>query len=123
MKSFKVQPFSQRIYVSQNASQTVTRYNNHAGCDEKTSEEELHGCRGIAFHLAPTGKSLALFLLYLPADWNHSNFADISTLFHEALHLTHFVMDYCSLPLALESTEAQAYLMEHIADMVQRKLN
>lgn len=123
MKSFKVQPFAQRIYVSQDSHQTVTRYNNHAGCDEKTSLGELSGCRGMAFHLMPKGKSPALFLLYLPDDWSRNTFVDISTLFHEALHLTHFVMDYCALPLGLESTEAQAYLMEHIADMVQRKLN
>jgi hypothetical protein len=115
LKSFKVQPFGQRVYVSREPSRVVSRYNNHAAAEDKCTLEELAGCRGMAIHLEPKGKSKVLFLLYLRG-W------DPTTLFHESLHMAHFLMEYCSAPINMESTEMQAYLMEHIADNAAKKL-
>lgn len=115
MKSFLVQPFHQRVYVSQDPAAFSSKVNKYAPADEQMEAKELDDCRGMAVHLCKDGK-VALFMLYLRNDY------DDTTLFHECLHLAHYMMDYCSAPISMESTELQAYLMEHIAATTRKKL-
>ena len=115
MKSFLVQPFHQRVYVTAGSQEFQRKYNSYAPETERMELKELEDCRGMAVHLTKKNKP-ALFMLYLAYDY------DDSTLFHECLHLAHFVMEYASAPISLESTETQAYLMEHIAATTRKKL-
>lgn len=113
MKSFLVQPFHQRVHVATRPAEFIAKYNRHCTESEKMHLKELHQCRGMAAHL-DEGKPL--FILYLPEN------VSCGTLFHECLHMTHFIMDYASAPISMESTETQAYLMESIAATVRKKL-
>ena len=115
MKSFLVQPFCQRIYVTDDPQAFVRKYNRHAPDDARMTVSELNTCVGMAAHLdSPTNSPV--FIIYLRAD------SDDATLYHEALHMTHYVMDYSGAPLSIESTETQAYLMTYIADITRKKL-
>ena len=87
MKSFLVQPFHQRIHISQNAKAFRSKFNKYAPIDEHMDDKELEDCRGMAVHLTKDGKQ-ALFMLFLRHDY------DDSTLSHEELHLAHFIMNY-----------------------------
>lgn len=114
MKSFMVQPFSQRVYVTKDKKQFSSRYNRNIGNGEKMTITELESCAGMAVHLERKEKA-ALFMMYMRDDCPY-------TLFHESLHMAHFIMHYCDAPINLESTETQAYLLEHIAKMTHKKL-
>tara|TARA_B110000908_G_scaffold154880_1_gene192594 strand:+ start:333 stop:677 length:345 start_codon:yes stop_codon:yes gene_type:complete len=113
LKSFLVQPFHQRVHVTTASGEFIAKYNRHCTESEKIQIKELDQCRGMAVHL-DEGKPL--FMLYLPGD------VSCGTLFHECLHMAHFIMDYASAPVSLESTETQAYLMENIAATVRKKI-
>ncbi len=122
MKSFIVQPWNQRVYVSSDPARVIARYNRHSDAEEKMTLDELENCRGMAIHLQPKGKCKTLFLLFLSPSWDPTHFADLQTLHHEALHMGHFLMEYCGQPINMDSTETQAYLMEHIAERARRKM-
>ena len=113
MKSFLVQPFHQRVHLATEVEECVTKYNKHCGQLEKMTVKELQKCRGMAIHL---DESKPLFMIYVPHDVSHG------TLFHECLHMTHFIMQFSSAPITLESTEIQAYMMENIAENIRKKL-
>jgi hypothetical protein len=115
MKSFLIQPFHQRIHLTTIPGEFRRKYNAHAPENGLMELSEFEECRGMAAHLVKKGKP-ALFMLYLSHDY------DEGTLYHESLHLAHFVMDYASAPISMESTETQAYLMEHIAATARNKL-
>lgn len=115
MKSFLIQPFHQRVHVTADPQEFQRKYNTYASETERMELKELEDCRGMATHLLKKDKA-ALFMLYLEP--NH----DDSTLFHECLHMAHFVMDYVCAPISMESTETQAYLMESIVANVRKKL-
>ena len=115
MKSFLVQPFHQRVYVTTDPHKFKNKYNSYAIETDRMELKELADCRGMAVHLTKKNKP-ALFMLYLADEYEDS------TLFHECLHLAHFVMEYASAPISVESTETQAYLMEYIAATTRKKL-
>lgn len=116
MKSFRVPPFNVRVYVTSEPEEFVKRHNLYASSDDAMDEGELTGCLGMAAHQVRAKAPHALFLLYLPPD------CTAGTLFHEALHLTHFLMEYHGMPIDMESTELQAYTMEYVAAQAARKL-
>lgn len=117
MRSFTVQPFDKKVYLTSDPAEFTRRYNLYASTEPMT-ESELKGCRGMAAHVVRDDKAPhALFLLYLPQDY------DVSTVFHEALHMAHFLMDYTGMPIDMESTELQAYTMEYIAGQVFKRLS
>ena len=122
MKSFKVEPWGQRVYVSSDSKKVMARYNNHAACVEKETAEDFLDCRGCAYYLPAKGRNKVLFMYYVSPSWSPLVWDDLSTLFHEALHMAHYLMEYCGAPINLDSTETQAYLMEHIALMARKKL-
>ena len=102
-----VQPFGQRVYVTADAKAFVRAYNR---ISEVAMElDEADRCDGMAVR----GEK---FLIYVRPG------ADHSTYYHEALHMAHFIMEHCAQDINLESTETQAYLMEHIAESVRKKL-
>jgi len=75
------------------------------------------GCKGMAAHVFRKRKAPhALFIMYVAPD------APPSVVYHEALHLTHMLMDYTGMPIDYESTETQAYTMEHIATAALGKI-
>lgn len=76
---------------------------------------DMDNIRGMAAHLEEEGKPV-LFMLYLTVG------CDASTLYHEALHMAHYVMAFSGAPISLDSSEMQAYLMEHIAESAQKKM-
>jgi hypothetical protein len=115
MKSFLSQPFCQRIYLTLDPLAFTRRYNRYAADDEKMLITELEDCVGMAAHLEAKGKS-PLFMMYLQSD------CDDATLYHESLHLAHYLMDFSGAPISMDSTETQAYLMTHIAAMAKEKL-
>lgn len=115
MKSFTVQPFGQRIHVTADAAEFVRRHNRHAPEAERTTLQEIAGCAGMASHFEVHGDD-AVFLLYMREDY------DADTLYHESLHLAHFVMHFCNVPISVESTETQAYLMGDIATRAAEKI-
>ena len=129
MKSFLIEPWGQRVYVSSDPKRTMSRYNKHPSCagEDQTSLEELLENRGMAMHFEGKGQNKPLFLFWLAPDQQlpqltAKEWEAISTVFHEALHMAHYLMDYCGAPINMDSTETQAYLMEHIAEMVRKKL-
>lgn len=113
MKSFLVQPFHQRVHLTTEVGEFIAKYNRYCVESEKMTEKELESCVGMAIHL-DEGKPL--FMLYIPLT------VSCGTLFHEALHMAHFIMHYASAPVSMESTETQAYLMENIASSIRKKL-
>lgn len=112
MKSFLVQPFHQRVYLTSDVTEFVSKYNKHCVESEKVTPRELASCLGMAVHL---DEDKPLFMLYLP------ELVSCGTLFHEALHMAHFIMHYSSAPVSIESTETQAYLMENIVSSIRKK--
>ena len=113
MKSFLVQPFHQRVHITTTVEECVAKYNKHCGELEKMTLKEMAKCRGMAVHLDETKP---LFMIYVPQDVPHG------TLYHECLHMAHFIMHYSSAPISMDSTETQAYMMENIAENVRKKL-
>ena len=114
MKSFMVQPFAQRVSCTKDKKQFASRYNRNVGDGEKLTIAELDTCSGMAVYLDKRDKP-PLFMIFLSTDCTF-------TLFHESLHMTHFIMSYCDAPINIESTETQAYLLEYIAKQGRLKL-
>ena len=58
-----------------------------------------------------------LLLIYLPNGYNEE------VLWHECLHMTHFIMKYHGIDVdeSVSSSETQCYLQAHIVDQVKRK--
>lgn len=113
MKSFRAEPFNQRIGVTTDPKQCVAWYNRYQP-SKKMTIEELGDCCGMALYL-PKREAEPRFVIYMDKE------LDISTLFHESLHAAHNVMKYCCVDINYGSTETQAYLMEHIAGKVREK--
>lgn len=113
MKSFLVQPFHQRVYITTVIGECLAKYNRNCGELEKLTLKEMVGCRGMAMHL---DEVKPLFMIYVTKDVSHG------TLYHECLHMAHFIMHYSSAPISLDSTEIQAYMMENIAENIRKKL-
>jgi len=58
-------------------------------------------------------------LIYL----NEDEGLEEGTIFHEALHATHFLMDSRGIPIALETTEVAAYTQGHIVEIVLKQVD
>jgi len=113
LKSFLVQPFHQRVHITTEVGEFVSKYNKCCGDTDKMTIKEMDNCRGMAAHL-DEGKPL--FMIFVPQDVPHG------TLYHECLHMAHYIMHYSSAPISMDSTETQAYMMENIADNIRKKL-
>ena len=48
--------------------------------------------------------------------------ADNFTIWHEALHIVHFMLDARGIPLTVENTEVQAYLQETVVKVLQKEI-
>lgn len=116
MKSFTAQPFGFRVHVTSCPKEFTTRHNLYAPPYAHMKPEEAARCAGMADHQVREKSPHALFLMYLPEGFS------MSTLFHESLHMAHYIMEYAGSPIDLESTETQAYLMEYIAESALKKL-
>ena len=114
MKSFMMQPFDKRVYITQCPVEFANRYSLYD--TEVMLPEELNACQGMAGHVVRNKAPNALFIIYLAQG------TPPSVLWHESLHMTHFLMDYCGMPIDMESTELQAYTMECIAMMAAKRL-
>lgn len=115
MKSFIVQPFAQKIGVTSDPKAFIEWWNKYNANVDKMDLKELGRCQGMAAALDDRPK-LPQYVIYMPVDFT------VTAVFHEALHMAHFVMERCMAPINAESTETQAYLMEHIAEKVMEKL-
>ena len=115
MKSFVVQPFAQKIGVTSDPKEFLAWWNKYNENADKMDFKQLARCQGMAAALDERPK-LPQYVIYLPVDYT------ITTVFHEALHMAHFIMERCMAPINAESTETQAYLMEHIAEKAVEKL-
>lgn len=52
----------------------------------------------------------------------HRQYLDLEVIAHEVFHLTHHIMDYCSVKLDIESQEAGAFLNGYLMGIVMRKI-
>ena len=48
---------------------------------------------------------------------------DEATIYHEALHATHFLMDSRGIPITVDNTEIVAYTQGHIVEVAVKALN
>lgn len=115
MKSFIVLPFRVRMGVTSSAKEFVNWWNKYCAAKDKLDQSYIERCAGMAGVLDDRPQS-PLFVMYLAPEYSES------ILFHESLHMAHFIMDYSESPINLDSTEVQAHLMEHIAAKVTEKL-
>lgn len=119
MKSFKVQPFDQRVGVTTDWKEFLKHDQDYALTlhekkivDEEhvpVEEKDLVHCLGMTGYWQYLPRGEIKFLIFV------KNPKDTSCIFHEALHAAHYVMEHCGQPIDLDSTETQAYLMEFIA--------
>lgn len=98
--------------MTSDAKEYVSWFNKFTPDREKIDAKEMDKCGGMAAYLDDR-ETHPFFAIYMAPGW------ETTTLFHEALHMAHFIMEHCSAPINLESTETQAYLMEHIVEKVQ----
>lgn len=116
MKSFLVQPFGQRVYVTADGGEFLARYNREKRKHKKAMKPtELDGTNGMAVSIK-TQHGIRYFALYIKDP------KTLSTIFHESLHMTHFLMKHAGMPICPSSTELQAYTMEAIAEQTWKKL-
>jgi hypothetical protein len=115
MKSFLIQPFGARIGITSKPSEFAAWWNKYAVAKDKMDLKFLDKCRGMAATIDDRPVA-PLFVLYMPVGY------ELTTAFHEALHMAHFLMDYFDSPINLESTDLQAYLMEHIVEKILEKV-
>ena len=48
---------------------------------------------------------------------------DDSTVYHECLHLTHFMLDRVGVPINMENTELLCYTQEHVVRLVMKEID
>lgn len=115
MKSFTVQPFGVQVGLTSDPAEFVRWYNKYEPPANRMDIEEMTGVRGMAAHSEDRPKD-PKFVLFVAPDH------DTATLYHEALHIVHYVMEFHGMPINLESSDTQAHLMEYIVAMAEKKL-
>lgn len=73
-------------------------------------QETTYAGEAMAGSLEFDGQGEFIYMVIPDCPWAISNLA------HEAVHVAHFIMDSRGIPISMENTESEAYLVGYIVD-------
>lgn len=110
MKYIVIEPFQYVMYLTlgeEDFTKTVSKKN--------LGHFPVAGSCGLVMPLEDIN-GVAFCLVYLEDE------ADEGTLWHEALHVVHFMLEARGVPLTVANTEVQTYLQEYVVKLFKKEI-